>query len=159
MRFDIEKFYVTGHMHFKTRSWGTLQPIFDEVKFNFGKTRIYHETWWISLLLDSSIEYVLVICQNALYVFGTLILNDMVEAPMTRILDFYQLNLDLPPLFKGQNESDTFRIDFRNVPGKDPFMGTGALDLMLNGEWFYGGKACDKLEDDHIHFYDSQDYS
>lgn len=77
----------------------------------------------MSLLLDGWIRYMMVIIQNASYVLGDLILNHMLEAPLTRILDFYQLTLTLPPFFKGQTESDEFRIDLRHVPGKDPYMG------------------------------------
>lgn len=113
----------------------------------------------MALLLDGWIRYVMTIIQNATYFFGDLILNQMLEAPLTRILDFYQLTLTLPPYFKGQTQSDEFRIDLRHVPGKDPFMGEGYMDLLLNGEWFYQGKNCDNIQDDYIHFYDTKDYS
>lgn len=33
------------------------------------------------------------------------------------------------------------------------------MDLLLNGEWFYGNKNCDKVDEDYIHFYDTKDYS
>jgi hypothetical protein len=69
---------------------------------NWGNTTIYHPDPWAALLLDQTINYSLVIIHNALYFFGNFIINGMIEAPLTQLLNYYQYPIQFVSPFAGQ---------------------------------------------------------
>lgn len=101
----------------------------------------------------------MVIIQNAFYLFGDLILNQMFEEVFTEIMRYYQLSFKLKTrsFFPGQNGRDNFSIDLRVVPPIDPEIGKGYIDLFMLGNMVYKGKQCQtKIKDNNLHFYDSE---
>ena len=59
------------------------------------------------------VKYIMVIVQNSIYFLGDYILTGMLEPPLTKILNNYQLPVHLGNFFEGQHSKDNFVLDFR----------------------------------------------
>jgi len=75
-----------------------------------------------------------------MFFFGLLLFNDMFTPVLTEILNGYELPIDLPSPFKGQDTHGFFNFDFRNL--KDPDMGKGYITFFLDGTLTHNFDAC-----------------
>ena len=101
MMFDMENIDVSFSTELETTSDGFLKPKFWEVSLNWGQSSFYHENFLLAMLFDNLIKQSLIIVQNAVYYFGDVILNSMLEPVMTKIFYYYQIPIHLAPLFDG----------------------------------------------------------
>jgi hypothetical protein len=109
--------------------------------------------------MDWMVKLLLVAVKNAIYFLGAESLNGMIEPPMTRALNYYQIPFELEHIFAGQEGYAEFNLDFRHIDD-DPDIGTGYAEFLLIGDWLYEGKSCqNSIVDNNIHFFDSVDYS
>lgn len=118
-----------------------------------------HENLLMKVLLDPWLEYVMVIVQNAMYFFGDVILNGMLEHPLAELLNYYQFPFTLrqSQFLRGQSYEDSFVLDLRHAPSIDPQISDEQIDMFFSGQMIYNGKPCpNELRDDHLHFYNSK---
>lgn len=101
----------------------------------------------------------MVIVQNAMYFFGDVILNGMLEHPLAQLLNYYQFPFTLKQsrFLPGQSYEDSFVLDLRHTPSIDPQITDQQVDFYMSGQMIYNGKPCpNELKDDHLHFYNSK---
>jgi hypothetical protein len=158
--FDIEDLMVKFNTELITNDQGYLRPILWAVDLSWGKSKFYHENFFLAFLYDQWINFTLIIVQNSLYFMGDAIMNGMLEPPITQLLNDYQMPLTLGTFFPGQEASADFFLDLRHQVGRDPNIGNGNLDFFFLGELIRDGQNCGTtIVDNNIHFYDLKDVS
>jgi len=160
MMFDMEDIIFKFNTELKVTPEGWINPNIWAIDLNWGHSQFYHENAFAALIFDQTIHYLMVIVQNALYFMGEIILNGMLEPPLTQGLNYYQLPFGLKGPFNGQDTYDHFSIDLRHHPKFHPAVNKGYLDLFLIGETSYKDLNCEgAIYDDHMHFKNMPDRS
>lgn len=160
--FDFEDLKLSTKMWFETLESGYLKPHLFETTFSWGETTVYHENKWAGFLLDPTLRYFMIMIKNAFLFLGDVILNGMLEPPMTKILNNYQfpLKLNQKRFFPGLFNQDDFLIDFRVLPNIHPAIYEGYMDMYFSGQMIYKNRTCPTpIKDDNLHFYNSNDKS
>jgi hypothetical protein len=156
---EFRDFDIKFNCEFERTDAGYLKPVFYTMDLNWGETSFFHEDKFLSLVFFQVIKFMQVIIKNSIYFLGDYIFSGMAEPTLTTIMNNYQLPLHLKEAFKGQTGQDDFVIDFRQT--MTPFIGEGFIDLMASGELFYNGEGCGEgsIQNNNLHFLNSQDYS
>jgi hypothetical protein len=115
--FDIEDLMLKFNTEFATTDKGYLRPVLWAVDLQWGETKFYHENFALAFLFDQWINFTLIIVHNALYFLGDAIMNGMLEPPITDIMNDYQLPIQVPSFWMGQDTSANFFVDMRHKVG------------------------------------------
>jgi hypothetical protein len=68
--FDIEDMSVKFNTEFETTPEGYLKPVLYASDLRWGNTSIYHENFFLAMIFDQWIKFLLVIVQNSIYFLG-----------------------------------------------------------------------------------------
>ena len=135
MEFEIQDLDLKFNTYFKTTPEGYLNPVVTNADIKFGKTKIYHDDWFLALVFDQWIKLMMIIVQNAVYFMGEYIFSGMFEPILTRYMQQYKIPIHLGEAFHGQSGQDDFHLDIRNI--YPPYIGDGYMDMYLVGETWY----------------------
>lgn len=116
MVFNLDNIEFKFLSTFFSTPQGYLQPHVKAIDLRWGNTTITHPDPWAALLLDQAIAYSLVISQNAIYFFGDYIVNALIEAPLTQLLNYYQIPVHIMNPLSIQTGNDYFMFDMRHSP-------------------------------------------
>lgn len=84
--------------------------------------------------------------------------SGMLGPLIDQALSNYEITVNMPTIFRGQNTVSTFTFDYRNT--MSPYIGDGYIDLFFLGQLNYGihRDNC-KLEADWMDFINSNTFS
>ena len=158
--FDLEDLFVQFNTEFGVTEKGFLKPILYATELNWGNSKFYHESWALSILFDQWIKLGMIIVKNSIYFMGNEIFTDFAEPTLTNLMNQYQLPLDLPDFFPGQNAHGKFFLDMRHVSNVNPYIGEEFMDMYFLGETIFAGENCkDTIVDNSLHFKRGNDHT
>lgn len=99
--FDMENLDLAFNTEFETTPQGYLKPVLWATDINWGHTSLYHESWLMGALFNQWIKLLMIVIKNSVYFFGDQIFNGMLEPPLTRALNFYQIPMNYGTMFNG----------------------------------------------------------
>jgi len=82
MSSDIELDIINFDVRFKVSleadsTTGEIKPVFLGIHFDLGDSYLYHDNFFIMLLMHQIVFYAKVIFENSMFFFGLMLMNDM----------------------------------------------------------------------------------
>jgi hypothetical protein len=137
---EFQDFDVDFNCDLELMESGFLKPVVYAIEIKFGNSYFYHDNALVAFVMNQFVEFAIVIIENSTYFVGKYIFTSMLGPLLTSVFDGYKMALPVRDLLPGQNNEDTFTLDYRNT--MRPYIGDGWVDFYFLGETLYQEQGC-----------------
>jgi len=137
---------------------GFLDPTVYDVEIKFGSSYVHHDNFVLGFFMHQIITYSMVMIEQSSFFVGKFMFTGMLGPLMDQALGNYEITVNTPSIFRGQDTSSVFSFDYRNT--RSPYIGNGYIDVYFLGELNYGVHRDEcKIEADYMDFVNSATFS